>query len=124
PWRHRKVLPQARKIGKSQVDHLDLVVLDCLEDVLGAFAVVRHSCLRCCECGWSNQDVRPGPGTFRAEEGAMLLARTSARSVLSLSQLAQSRRVGGKQEGHCRPAQIPQRYGKMKPYRDHLRRPG
>jgi hypothetical protein len=36
------VLPEARKVGEPQIDHLDLVILDCAEDVFWALAIVRH----------------------------------------------------------------------------------
>src|SRR6266542_5921932 len=35
----------------NQIDHLDLVILDRLQDILGTGAGVSHGCLLSCECG-------------------------------------------------------------------------
>src|SRR5215510_5689485 len=39
---HGKVLPQAGNVGEAQIDHLDLVILDRLEKVFRALALVKH----------------------------------------------------------------------------------
>src|SRR5262245_33244443 len=41
-WWDGKMLPDARQVRESYIDHLDLVVLDGLEDVLGSDTVEKH----------------------------------------------------------------------------------
>src|SRR5262249_5984692 len=40
--RNGKMLPGARQVGEAQIDHLDVLVLDGLEDILGSAAIKKH----------------------------------------------------------------------------------
>jgi hypothetical protein len=52
-----EVLPEARQIGESEVDHLDLVLFDYVKDILGDLATERHGSLSS-----GRHAARPLPG--------------------------------------------------------------
>jgi hypothetical protein len=36
------MLPESRNVGEPEIDHLDLVVFDCFEEIVRALAFVMH----------------------------------------------------------------------------------
>src|SRR5262245_23944602 len=84
---HGKVLPQAGNVGEAQIDHLDLVILDRLEKVFRALALVKHLAppfLKAwpggaeCLLGWAKrEEMRSGAGFAR------LRVRPKSTAILS-----------------------------------------
>jgi hypothetical protein len=82
PWRHRKVLPQTGKVGKPQINHLDLVILDRPEDILWIFAAVGHWWLP--SASWTKQCLGSVGQIPSEKTGVRCSPSISTKSILIL----------------------------------------